>query len=630
LITVTASKVLITALLAALGVSLPLLEVGAVDRASRPDTMPLSAVKPGMKGYGLTVFSGTKPERFDVEIIGVLPKFRPHQDLILIKTKHPRLEVAKIVAGMSGSPIYIDGKMIGAYAYGWSFNEEPIAGVTPIADMIDDIERPLPKEIDGWPLALRLGSPHTTGTRAGLQELGPQDGGSRYAGPLKDYTLARHAQQINRQWSGGLAPSNPLQPVATPLLMGGMTAGAVELANELLQPMGLTPLQAGGGGAPRADAPTRYVDGGAIGVQLIRGDMSAMGLGTVTRVEGDRLLGFGHPMMNSGVTNLPTAVGEVLWFLASSQRSFKIGMPVRDVGALVNDRQASIVVSHSAKPPVIPVSLKIKGALGGRHTDWKFEVAHEKFMTPTFMAIALGSGLQAMANERQDVSWNAVSKLKVKDLGELVLEDYGVAVGGTPEPRDLARSNLVFTVGVLMNNPWRPVIIESASMEIELRYSRELLRLRGAEVLEREVKAGDQAHVRLTFVPFAGPTQEKMVTVPIPKHLAGETLRIDVVPGYLVKKPRPGPESLQELFESFEDPTYAPKSVVLSYVSGDAMAFKGRIAEDLPPGVIDALRPTTTTIAPEPYRSQTDQVVKLDDFVVGSDTVTLHVKPSLK
>jgi len=619
----TLSKHWIAALLVALGVSLPLVHVSADGRANRADTMPVSAIKPGMKGYGLTVFEGTKPERFEVEVIGVLPNFRPRQELILIKTKHPRLDIAKVVAGMSGSPIYIDGKMIGAYAYGWTFGEEPIAGVTPIRCMVDDIERPLPKELDGWPFAL---SPSTTRTsqndRAAV--------GTRYAGSLQDYTLAKHAQQMAQLRTQGVAGSSTLQAVSTPLLIGGMTSGAVDLANELLQPLGLTPLQAGGGGAQKANAPTRYVDGGAIGVQLIRGDVSAMGMGTVTRVEGDKLLGFGHPMMNSGVTNLPTAVGEVLWFLASSMRSFKIGMAVRDLGALVNDRQASIVVSHSVKAPVVPVSLKIKGVTGSVHTDWNFEIAHEKFMTPTFMAIALGSALQAVANERQDVSWNAVSKLKVKGFGELVLEDYGVAVGGTPEPRDFVRSNLVYAVGVLMNNPWRPVIIESASMEIELRYSRELLRLRGAEVLEREVKAGDDAHVRLSLLPWAGPGVEKVVTLPIPKHLAGETLRIEIQPGYLVKRPRPSPDSLQELVQSFEDPTYAPKSVVLSYASGDALAFKGRIAEDLPPGVMDALRPTTSTIAPEAYRSQSDHVVKLDDFVIGGDTITVQVKPTLK
>ena len=114
--------------------------------------MPVKDIKPGMKGYGLTVFQGTKPERFDVEVIDVLQNFRPRHELILVKTQHPRLEVANVVAGMSGSPIFIDDKMIGAYAYGWTFGKEPVAGVTPIRTMLDDLERPLPKEIDGWPL----------------------------------------------------------------------------------------------------------------------------------------------------------------------------------------------------------------------------------------------------------------------------------------------------------------------------------------------------------------------------------------------------------------------------------------------------------------------------------------------
>ncbi|HTM46341.1 MAG TPA: SpoIVB peptidase S55 domain-containing protein [Polyangiaceae bacterium] len=623
MIRLSPSRTLIAATIAGLLASLPLVKVSADGRTNRPNVMSVSEIKPGMKGYGLTVFEGTKPERFDVEVIGVLPNFAPRQELILIKTKHPRLDVTKVVAGMSGSPIYINDKMIGAYAYGWSFGDEPVAGVTPIRAMLDDIERPLPKELDGWPVLFDPKSPRVASNK------GEGGAGNRYQGSLKDYSLEHHAQQIAQQRNTGVSPQSPLQPVATPLLFGGMTPGAIALANELLEPLGLTSLQAGGGGTQKADAPKRFEDGGALGVQLIRGDMNAMGLGTVTRVEGDKLLGFGHPMMNSGVTNLPTAVGEVLWFLASSQRSFKIGMGVRDVGALVSDRQASIVVSHSAVPHVIPVSLKIKGAAGAPYTDWNFEVTHDKFMAPTFVAIALGSALQAAASEHQDVSYTATSKLKVRGFGELSIDDYGVAVGGTPEPRDFLRSNLVYAVGVLLNNPWRPVAIESANMEIDLHYSRDLLRLRGAEVMEREVLAGEDAHVRLTLLPFAGPAITRVVTVHVPKYLAGEKLTIEIQPGYMVQRAHASPDSLAQTVENLQNPTYPPKSVVLSYVSGDGLAFKGRIAEDLPPGVMETMRPTTSTVAPEPYRSQTDQVVPLDDFVVGGDSVTVQVKSAL-
>src|SRR5688500_8100636 len=158
------SLLLAAAALLGLAVSLPNGLARADGRAQRADVMPNDQIRRGMKGYGLTVFEGTKPERFEVEVIDVLRNFRPKQEIFLIKTKHPRLEVAKVVAGMSGSPIYINGKMIGAYAYGWTFGAEPVAGVTPIRAMIDELELPLPDSIHGWPLKLLPGKSAAKGS----------------------------------------------------------------------------------------------------------------------------------------------------------------------------------------------------------------------------------------------------------------------------------------------------------------------------------------------------------------------------------------------------------------------------------------------------------------------------------
>jgi len=196
--------------------------------------MSVRDIKKGMTGYGLTVFEGEKPERFDVEVIDVLNNFRPRQELILVKTKHPRLEVAKIVAGMSGSPVYIDGKMIGAYAYGWSFGAEPVAGITPIRAMLDDLERPLPKTLHGLPLTALPPRGQRAATHAG-----------RYQGVLADYDPRSHAQQ--RRKSSGLQESggDGLAPLATPLLLGGLTSSAVDAAKTLLEPLGIEPMQAG-------------------------------------------------------------------------------------------------------------------------------------------------------------------------------------------------------------------------------------------------------------------------------------------------------------------------------------------------------------------------------------------------
>ncbi|HEV8246356.1 MAG TPA: hypothetical protein VGP93_11335, partial [Polyangiaceae bacterium] len=458
----------------------------------------------------------------------------------------------------------------------------------------------------------------------------------RFQGPHGDpgnYDLLAHARQLSHAESAmAQAASSPLRPVATPLMVSGMTPAAIALSHDLLAPLGLEPLQAGGGGkTPEAGAPTRYEDGGAIGVRLIRGDMNAMGLGTVTRVEGDKLVAFGHPMMQAGVTAMPTCIGRVLWFLASEQRSFKIGMPVRDVGALINDRVASIVVSHSVQAPVVPVSMTIRGVRGTPVSNWKFEVAHEKFMTPTFLAIALGSALQNVASEREDVTWTAKSKLRIKGLGEIELEDYGVSIGGTPEPGEFVRSNLVRAVGGIMNNPWQEVIIESASMDLELRYARDIMRLRGAELLESEIDAGEPARIKLTLVPFSGPEQSRVISVPLPTFLAGRTLTLEIGPGYMEEREKAPPNTLAQLIKNLEDPAYPPKTIVVSYAAGDGgLAFNGKVATSLPPGALDVLRPTTSSIAPEAFQTTTRLVVPLDQFLLGRDRVTVTIRPVLR
>jgi len=419
------------------------------------DTLPLSEVKPGMKGYGLTVMSGTTPEKFNIEVISTLHNFRPNQDLILIKTPHPRLNIARTVAGMSGSPIYLNGKMIGAYAYGWLFGVEPIAGVTPIKSMLDDMARPVPRTLfpaGGAPLP-RAAPGHDGGRLPGpAGNLAPGRRSSHaFVGAPESYDLAAHAKQLAaRSASTIYAPDGSgLARASTPILLGGVSAGSMKLASDLLTPLGLDPLQAGGAGGNAQDpnAPTKYVDGGGIGVQLVRGDVSAMGLGTVTRVAGDRLVAFGHPMLGGGIESLPTAIAKVHWILASTNRSFKIGEAARPLGALVNDRQAAIVVDASVKAPTFPVRLMVQGVDGAPKTLWNMEVAHDQFMAPTFTAMALGSALEETSAERRDMTWRAVSKLKVARHGTINVLDFGSGSGNPVGAEEFVRGRLAKAIG---------------------------------------------------------------------------------------------------------------------------------------------------------------------------------------
>ncbi|HEY3595512.1 MAG TPA: hypothetical protein VGL13_16605, partial [Polyangiaceae bacterium] len=581
-------------------------------------------IKPGMKGYGLTVFSGTEPERFDVEVIGTIRNFRPHQDLVLVKTSHPRLEVAKVVAGMSGSPVFLDGRMIGAYAYGWQFGAEPIAGVTPIQSMLDELARPLP-------VMSPLPIPPSAGNRpAKMSALSPLDSG-RFMGP--EYDLRAHARQLAARIDSAPASGAPkLMPVATPLLLGGLSDGMLKVARELLEPLGLDPVQGGGAGDEvDPNAPPRYVNGGAIGVQMVRGDISAMGLGTVTRVEGDKLVAFGHPMMEGGVSETPTAIAKVLWVLASQQRSFKLGEAVRPLGALVNDRQAAIVVDSKAPAPTFPCTLDIEGVAGAPHRSWSFTIAHDKFMSPSFVALAVGSAIEATTSERRDVSWRATTEIAISGYGTLTVDDAGIAVGGMPDSEDWTRSRAVHAIGTLLNNPWQAARVDRVTTKLSVRFERDLYRLRGVDAVNDVIDAGQPARLRLHLVPFAGPEEQKIIEVHVPASLAGHDVDIDISPGYMEAPDLPSPEGFADLLANLARQSYPVDSIVASVrLPEHGVAFHGQVATRLPPSALDVLRPASDTAAPEPFVSHLREPIPLHRLLDGKDHVRVHVRPVLR
>jgi hypothetical protein len=603
-------------------VSLPLtLRLAQAVPGPADAIMPTSEIKIGMKGYGLTVFRGTEPERFDVEVLGTIRRFRPHQDLILIKTSHPRLEIAKVVAGMSGSPVFINGRMIGAYAYGWQFGSEPIAGVTPIQSMLDELARPLPilRPVPGAPIADARDQP--------MQ-------GTAFEGDAGRYDLREHAHQLASRTTAptGRSQEANLMPVSTPVLLGGLGDRAAKVARDLFEPLGLDPVQGTGAGtATDPDAPKHYVNGGAIGVQLVTGDISAMGLGTVTRVEGDKLVAFGHPMMNAGVAAMPTAVARVLWILASQARSFKLGEAVRPLGALVNDRQAAIVVDAKSNAPSFPATVEISGVDGAPHTHWSFTIAHDKFMSPSFVALAVGSAIEATTSERRDVTWHATTEIALAGHGTLKIEDGGVAVGGTPDSEDWSRSRAVQAIGSILNNGWEPARVEKVTTKIDVRFARDSYRLRGVDALAEVIDAGQPAVLRMHLVPFAGPEEQKVIEVPIPRELAGKEVDIELSPGYAESPDLPAPEKLSDLVANLPRRYYPLDCVVASIkLAEHGVAFQGQIAGRLPPGALDMLRPASDTKSPEPFVSYVRTAIPIHRLLDGKDHVKVRIRPVLR
>jgi hypothetical protein len=598
-----------------------LLTLGTAAIAQRgPATIGVEDIRPGMRGYGLSVFRGTEPERFDVEVVDVLHQFLPGQDLILARTPHPVLDRAIAVGGMSGSPIYFDGKLAGAYAYGWTFGLEPVIGITPIRSMLAEIDRPFrPTSFPGArPLPERPTQPAARSPRrASLDGLPP------YLGARVDAfsTVRAHRQNVVTP------PPLGLQPAATPLMLAGFTPRMTRLLQEELEPFGLLPMQGGGGQAPRTGAPPSFVDGGALGVQLIRGDMAATGIGTVTHVApGGRLVAFGHPMMNGGESGLPTCTARVLHVFQSVARSFKLAEAIEPYGTLIHDRQPAIVVDRGLAAATVPVRIRLNGVEGAPQTEWNVEVASQRSMTPLLVFSALGNALEASAADQTDVVFTARYSVGIEGHGTVQLEDRGYMAAGPGDSRALSRLRLFDLMEVAYGNPFEPSRVTSVELELDLRYARDVAIIDEAWIATPEVDPGTDVEVHVRLVRYGAPSEVRTMRVHVPESAAGETLTLELDGGSAVEDPRPDARNVQDLLRIVRQSYPATTLVASLKMPARGLRFRGHVVQSLPLGALDSLQRTSGSGPGQPFQTYLRRTEDLGQVVAGATQLTLRVR----
>lgn len=594
---------------------------------SRAALIGIDEVKPGMRGYGLTVFRGTEPSRFEVEVIDVLRNFRPDQDLILVRTDHPELQKAKTVAGMSGSPIYLGGRLAGAYSYGWYFGKEPVAGVTPIASMWAEINRPLIPSI--W---------KTIGVSTQVTAMGPSRAAPKTvhgrlspswdtwrAGPLG--ALRQHAARLGLFEESG-ARNGP-RPVTTPILMGGFESPVVELLEQELGPFGLAALQAGGSSGPRK--PTEkprpvFVDGGAIGVQLIRGDISATAIGTVTHVDGKRLIAFGHPMLNVGQTALPTATARVLHVLASDRQSFKIAETITPLGALVHDRQSAIVVDTGMIPETVPVTVRIRGVQGAPRPQWSVEVAANRVLTPTLTLAAATNALQASCSDRSDVIFTATCRIAIAGHGTLQVQDSGYSAAGPSSHQALSELRVFDLMAAAYANPFENTRVLRVEIDLDVRFGRDLITVVDAMVSSDEVDPGRAVNVQVILRPFGQPDQVRVFPVTIPESAAGEDIELMLQSGNTVQIEQPKAENLDDIIHAIQSGYPSTSLVISTKMPSRGLRTPGQVVRSLPGSAFDALQLTNQSDSAAPFTTYDRTAFPLGQVVTGSALVKLKVR----
>jgi len=405
------------------------------------DLLPLDQVKAGMKGVGKTVFSGEQVEEFEVEILGVLKNIAPGQSLILARLDGGPLGRTRVAAGMSGSPVYLDGKLAGAIAYSFPFSTEPIAGIRPIHEMVERLD-------DAPPDSARFRSP---------REIRMADAGG--------------ALRFLPDPEANLLPAGPrplegeprLLPIATPVALAGFSESTFEVFGERLRGLGLRPSQGVGGRGVNTDTPPRPEPGSMISVALIQGDMELSAAGTVTHIENDRLYAFGHRFISSGPTEMPLLGSSVITTVPNLNNSFKIAASSGPLGVITQDRNSGIAgqLGRSARM----VSLEIGLTSNGRSQRYVMELVNDRTLSPLLMQMALFSAVDTTERQVGASSYRISGQV---DLGDGIppLRLDNMFAGSSGVALQLATQTSI-PLAYLMEIGFDAVSLERIHLEIE-------------------------------------------------------------------------------------------------------------------------------------------------------------------
>ncbi len=463
--------------------------------------MKSSLLKPGMQATAWTVFEGGTPEAVPIEIIGLWKNaWGPRQDIILGKMggKAQRTNVA---GGMSGSPVYIDGKLIGAVALRLSvFSPDAICGITPIDLML---------EINEFDQTRSGGAktPENATPRAGLE----------VPGELLAKVVAAGA-------AGGPAPQPLMVPIETPLTLSGFTTHTVEAFGPLMRQMGLHPVQGGASGALKGSKPApgwqnALQPGEPVSGVLVSGDMSMTGMGTVSYNDGKRVLAFGHPFFNLGPVEMPMAKSEVLMTLASAFQPNKIGNATEIVGALHQDRHSGIMGVLGDTAEVIPVSFKVRSFGGGdkvtKEKDYTFNVFVQQKWTPFLMMVTLFNSISGVNDFSEEVTYRVTGKVE--------LDGQNISLTTMQAPSDLPVPAPMMLAGWwgdkfnrLFGNAVQVPKLKSVNAVVDLLPQRRVASIENAWVDKVEAEPGDTLKGRIFLRPFRGEriTREFALRIP--------------------------------------------------------------------------------------------------------------------
>jgi len=451
-------------------------------------------LRPGMMGVGRTVFQGVTPEDFQVEILGVLKNgIGPQQDMILSRLHGKNVERTGVIAGMSGSPVTLDGKIVGAVSYRLgTFEKEAIAGITPLADMLKAADMP----------------------RSAVASLA--------ASLLKEWespgTVAASFRAVPVP---GMAAS--LVPIGTPLVFAGFPDSLIREVTPLFQARGLEPVAGGGGQGSGVDYP--ITPGVAISVPLLRGDLSIAATGTLTHVQGNKVWAFGHPFLGTGSVRYPMARAEVIVTYPSLLGSFKIANSTSIMGTLLQDRLTCIEGELGAAPEMLPVTVSLESPSGNRR--FSFEVVQDDALTPILVGLSVQASLQRILEYSAESTLRAEIRVESEQHPTL---SYSLIESDTGGVQSAAAGGVAREVATLLNviygNRFQELRVKSANIKVASLPEARMARVSEISITPSQVHPGGELTVRAAVQPYRGEAFLKEFRVRIPPDTLNGPLNV--------------------------------------------------------------------------------------------------------
>ncbi|HEY1464489.1 MAG TPA: SpoIVB peptidase S55 domain-containing protein [Terriglobales bacterium] len=577
--------------------------VFCAEAPSSTETISLDQIHAGMKGVAYTVFEGTKPESMDVQVLGILRNANgPKGDIILVRLGGQKAEYTGVVAGMSGSPVYLNGKLAGALAFRiGEFSKEPIAGVTPIGEMLE--------------ISAMDRTPGEGPVEAKADPAAPQ----KTSGPgIANAPVANFA--------------NYLKPIETPLVFNGFSEDVVKQFSPQFASAGIVPVM-GVGSVSDAKQPEPLEPGSAVSAILVRGDMDIAATCTVTYIDATHLLACGHPLLQFGMVDLPMTKAQVIATLPSPLNAFKIVNATEQVGTFVQDRHTGILGEFGKKPEMIPVTLNIHGGPADR--QFHYEVLNNPRLSPVAMMATVFNALHEVNEYGEEISYQLKGQISVNGYPAVNLTDMFAATEGSQPAAMLAAMSLGERFGRIYDNPYTAPEIRGVQLDFDVVRERRSARIEGARTDVIEARPGDEITIEAVLRPYRGEAIVEHIPVKIPTSVSQGPLHILVSDGDTLDRLR----HTQSLFGNRMDlgstisllnKEHVNNKIYVSLLEANPQAMVGdKVMPGLPlsiMNVMDSMRGTQEMIVQAESSVDESATKPLDYVAAGAQVLTISIK----